>query len=156
MPRSGFRDLSLPSAVYTVSSEYAFCILGTLAREERKVVRTEDIASGLGIPADYAAKVLQQLRRAGFLESQRGRGGGFRLARDPREITLLEVVRAIEGEPAERRRCLLAQEPCHDDVGCLLHRYRKELARTRERILGGFTVADLGRSMAGTSEEGKS
>ena len=57
-----------------------------------------DLAEQLGVPADSLLKVLQQLVRSGILVSSRGRAGGFRLARATDQITLLDVVEAVDGE----------------------------------------------------------
>ena len=57
-----------------------------------------ELAEVLGVPADSLLKVLQQLVRSGILVSSRGRAGGFRLARPSEEITLLDVVEAVDGE----------------------------------------------------------
>jgi Rrf2 family protein len=57
-----------------------------------------DLADELGVPPDSLLKVMQQLVRSGVLLSSRGRAGGFRLARPPEHITLLNVVEAVDGE----------------------------------------------------------
>ena len=57
-----------------------------------------ELAEVLGVPADSLLKVLQQLVRSGILISSRGRAGGFRLARPSDQITLLDVVEAVDGE----------------------------------------------------------
>jgi len=59
-----------------------------------------DLADELGVPPDSLLKVMQQLVRSGILSSSRGRAGGFRLARPPESITLLNVVEAVDGEMA--------------------------------------------------------
>ena len=66
-----------------------------------------------GVPAAYLAKHLQSLSRAGIVEAEAGPRGGYRLARPPAEVTLLDVVEAVEGRaPAFRCTCAVAQTTC--------------------------------------------
>ncbi|AZG06878.1 Rrf2 family transcriptional regulator [Pigmentiphaga sp. H8] len=75
--------------------------LGWIGQDE--VVSTARLAAKFGLPAAYLNKSLQALARAGILASSAGPKGGFRLARPPARITLLEVVDAIEGQEAAFR-----------------------------------------------------
>lgn len=77
------------------------------------------IARGTRIPEDYLSKVLQRLTRSGLLEGRRGRGGGFRLKKDPKELTVLDVVEAVD--PVERiQACPLGLKQ-HGRCLCPLH-----------------------------------
>jgi Rrf2 family protein len=64
----------------------------------------KEIADGLGMPQGYLAKTLQTLSRNQLVYSRRGPRGGYQLARKPRDISLLDIIEAIEG-PAPTRRC---------------------------------------------------
>jgi len=75
--------------------------LGWIGQDQ--VVSTARLAARFGLPAAYLNKSLQALARAGILVSSAGPKGGFRLARPPGEITLLDVVDAIEGKEAPFR-----------------------------------------------------
>jgi Rrf2 family protein len=78
----------------------AYGVYATLyvARHEQKgLIQGKDIAKDSGIPAQYLLKILQQLSRSRILYSERGRGGGFALAKPAGQITLLEIIEAIEG-----------------------------------------------------------
>lgn len=127
--------------LYSQTSEYALCILGRMAEVPAAAHQARDLAAHLGIPASYAAKVLQRLRDAGFVRSNRGRGGGFRLARDPATVQLLEVVNFLDG-PAPGG-CILARPDCSDEGGCPLHAYWARTKVLREQMLLDVTVADL-------------
>lgn len=59
--------------------------------------RIDDLAAAENISANYLVQILNELRNAGLVNSRRGKNGGYLLVRDPSEITLLEIVRAIEG-----------------------------------------------------------
>ena len=69
--------------MYSRTTRYAFHLLGTLARRRDELVSGEELAGLTGIPANYLSKILNQLRKSGFVESQKGWGGGFRSTRSP-------------------------------------------------------------------------
>lgn len=84
----------------TKASTYAILALVEIAKRgtgRRVGAQAADIARSLHLPGAYAAKVLTQLARAGILQSDRGPRGGFRLARLPEAIDLLQVVEAVDG-----------------------------------------------------------
>lgn len=81
--------------------------------QEGEGLSTDALANFFGVPGPYLAKQLQALRRAGILASVRGKHGGYRLARPVDQITLLDIVRAIEGpEPAFRCTEIRRNGPC--------------------------------------------
>jgi Rrf2 family protein len=82
--------------------------------------KAAEIAAAAGIPGPFAARVLAQLHRAGLLHARAGQEGGYALARTAAELTLLDVLEAVEG-PLTARRCLLRDAPCGADGGCALH-----------------------------------
>jgi Rrf2 family cysteine metabolism transcriptional repressor len=85
----------------TAKSRYAVVGMAELARSGRGPVPTATIAERRDIPVQFLEQLFSTLRRAGLLVSQRGVGGGFRLARPPEEITVLEVVQALDGKIGE-------------------------------------------------------
>ena len=81
--------------------------------QEGEGLSAEALAEFFEVPGPYLAKQLQALRRSGILESVRGKGGGYRLARPVDQISLLDIVRAIEGpEPAFRCTEIRRNGPC--------------------------------------------
>jgi Rrf2 family protein len=110
---------------------------------------TARLAEYHGVPAAYLAKSLQSLSRAGILEAAPGPGGGYRLARPAAEITLLEVVEAIDGvEPAFRcteiRRRGPAALPAREyRVPCSIHVVMDRADAAWRAELDAVTVADL-------------
>ncbi len=74
-----------------------------LAAAERTPVKAEDVAKGQGIPLNFLVKILHELRLAGLVRSQRGPEGGHQLARPAGEISVADVLRAVEGPLAEVR-----------------------------------------------------
>lgn len=100
------------------------------------------IAEKIDAPPNYLAKLLRILARHGLVESHKGPGGGFRLARDARKICLLDVVEPIE--PMTRwSRCLLRQQECTDDDPCAIHDRWKQLRDGYLALLVETTIADL-------------
>jgi Rrf2 family protein len=84
--------------------DYAMRALAELAiREPEHLLKADQIATSQGIPAKFLEVILNELRRAGLVVSRRGAEGGYRLARDPAEITVADVVRATEGPLAAVR-----------------------------------------------------
>lgn len=122
---------------------------GLIAVKHLTVVRprsssAKEIADSYGIPVPVLSKVLQKLARGGFLSSEHGTNGGYRLAADPRNISVLDVIRCIDG-PVFLTHCFTSER----DSECeLLSRcnVRDPLRRVHEGILKLLTemsVADL-------------
>jgi Rrf2 family transcriptional regulator, nitric oxide-sensitive transcriptional repressor len=82
------------------TAEYALRATVWLAREPGRTESAERLASGTQVPRRYLHKVLQDLVAAGLVRSQPGPGGGYALSRDPSEVTILDVVDAVD--PIER------------------------------------------------------
>jgi Rrf2 family protein len=126
----------------TERTRYAIHAMLCVARQSCEVRQVEDIARCAGLPRFYTAKVVRKLTRAGLLSSRRGRGGGFVLTRSPDQITLLEIVQAVEGSdwlPS----CLLGLNP--DECIRLCPSY-EPWARARTDILallGKVHLSDL-------------
>ncbi|MBB1261911.1 RrF2 family transcriptional regulator [Streptomyces alkaliterrae] len=106
-----------------------------------------------GVPTAYLAKQLQALSRAGIVRSVPGPSGGYRLTRAPSEITVLEVVEAVDGrEPPFRcteirRRGPLALSPESCAKPCAVARAMASADAAWRGALADVTVADLGRSI---------
>ncbi|HLN28853.1 MAG TPA: Rrf2 family transcriptional regulator [Gemmataceae bacterium] len=102
------------------------------------------VAREIGAPQNYLGKLLQTLARAGLVESQKGLGGGFRLARDPHEISLLDVVEPIE-HINRWSGCILGRPECSDAAPCPLHNEWKKVRDAYMRMLRKTTLAELVR-----------
>jgi Rrf2 family transcriptional regulator, cysteine metabolism repressor len=82
----------------TAKSEYALLALAYLAGQGKgEYVPVDSIAEAQGIPAEFLEQILLTLKRAGYLGSQKGHHGGYRLAKDADRITLAEVIRLLDG-----------------------------------------------------------
>jgi Rrf2 family protein len=87
----------------TAKADYAVRATLELAQVEDGLVKGERIAQAQSIPLKFLENILIDLRHAGIVHAQRGAEGGYRLARDPSDVTLGEVIRAVEGPLASVR-----------------------------------------------------
>ena len=85
-----------------------------------KRVQAQEIAEAEAIPAPFLAKVLQQLARSSLVNSFKGPGGGFNLNRSPKEISLYEIFRTVDGVE-DLDRCAVGLAECNDLAPCPLH-----------------------------------
>jgi Rrf2 family protein len=107
-------------------------------------VQGKDIAESCGIPSGHLLKILQQLVRAQILCSERGPAGGFILRRPPGEITLLEIIEAIEG-PISGELQLRNVATSKQHVRALLEETCQNVAGYAKSVLAKLVVADLTR-----------
>ena len=120
------------------TTEYALRAVVHLA-DQGEPRTTSLIAEQTQVPAGYLAKVMQSLGRSGIVQAQRGLHGGFLLTVEPKDLTVLEVVRAVE--PVRRiHECPLG---LHGKNLCPLHRKLDDAARLIEQTFGDTTIADL-------------
>jgi Rrf2 family protein len=101
-----------------------------------------EAAARLGVSQSYLAKVLQVLSKRGLLRSARGAAGGYELARDPSDISCLEIVEVLEG-PLPRRDCLFATPVC-GRKGCALRTLCQEVTKAMRQALESTSVAAVG------------
>ena len=124
----------------------AVVALAAAAPDERLSVRR--IAADRAIPVRFLPQVMTDLVRAGLVEGQTGRTGGYRLARPSTAISLLEVIEAIEGD-SRRTTCVLRGGPCNVDGVCDVHAVFAATQAAMLRELGGATIASLVASRVG-------
>lgn len=127
----------------TKKADYGLIALKHLAlRPESDSASAKDIADTYGIPLPLLSKILQKLAKNGFLRSEQGTNGGYRLARDPRQISALEVIRSIDG-PIILTSCFTEHGECHHSTKCNV---REPLRRVHEgilRLLSSITISDI-------------
>lgn len=116
--------------------DYTLRMLVALARvPDGATVASGDLVLRLGLPRRFAEQQMTALAKAGLVESRRGTGGGNSLARPAREITVLEVVRAIQGESLD----------VPHSTGSATAEFWGRLAASVDDILAGTTLADLSK-----------
>lgn len=123
------------------TAEYALRAAACLAREPELRLTTPQIAERTQVPAGYLSKVLQALGRGGLVRSQRGLGGGFELTRSPAEISVLDVINAVDPLPVVTV-CPL-QLPEHAEGLCPLHRKLREAQLTVQKTFAETMLAEL-------------
>ncbi|MDP7269136.1 MAG: Rrf2 family transcriptional regulator [Pirellulales bacterium] len=121
------------------TAEYALRAIVFLADRNDRPCTNARLAEATQIPEGYLAKVMQILGRAELVFAQRGLKGGFTLAYDANDITVLEVVNAVD--PVNRiHACPLG---FHGVELCLLHQKLDDVARAAEETFGKTTIADI-------------
>lgn len=129
----------------TKKADYGLIALKHLAmRGATDSSSTKDIAETYGIPVPLLSKILQKLVRTGFLKSEQGTNGGYRLARDPRFMTALEVIRAIDG-PIILTDCFTDHSECTHSGRCSVREPLKKVHEGILRLLQSITIADICR-----------
>lgn len=121
-------------------SDYAMRVVLDLALNED--ARTREIARRQGVSPSYVGRISQLLNRAGVIRSMRGRLGRLSLAQPPQDITMLQIVEAVDG-PIRLDRCFLAPEDCGRERTCPAYPVGQDILRYAVTAMGSTTVADL-------------
>jgi len=117
--------------IYTKTGEYAIRAILFLARQPKEaLIMSSDIAKTEDIPAHYLAKILQRMAKYGYVDSFKGRGGGFKITELAKKSSILEIVERVEG-PVINLKCVTGLKECSDENPCPLH---TEWADLRNRI----------------------
>jgi len=133
--------------IFTNATEYAIRGLAELAgRSTGGNMLLDQLVNGTDLPRDFMAKIFQKLVRGGILVSAKGRGGGFALARPGHEISLMQVVEAMEG-PQLLDRCVVGLDRCNDQMSCPQHDLYKPIRQRLKDYLNTTSVADLASSL---------
>ena len=132
----------------TKKAEYAIIALADLATlQPGQMTTTREIVERRKLPPNLVAQLLATIRRAGWIKSTRGAGGGVHLCADPGEITLRDVIELIDG-PVKITRCLLQSMPCGDKPFCPLRNIWQEAQREMLLVLEKTTIRELAEEMA--------
>ncbi|MDD2679348.1 MAG: Rrf2 family transcriptional regulator [Candidatus Omnitrophica bacterium] len=128
----------------TYKGDYALkTILDLAAHFGNGPVAINDLSRRLDIPTKFLEQILLDLKRAHFVESRRGKIGGYCLSRPPAQITLGEVTRFING-PVEPIACVDKKySGCHDIGKCVFRDVWAEVNRSTARIIDNVTFEDL-------------
>src|SRR4051812_41536586 len=134
----------------TKQAEYALRALIWLSQEDEAAGaphgepaqrhKAAAIARAAGIPPLFAARVLAHLQREGLLRARAGQQGGYTLARSAADISLLEVIEAVEG-PLQTRSCVLRDTACGSGGTCVLHDAWRAAQGALRNVLGRTTLA---------------
>lgn len=126
----------------TTKGRYAVTAMLDLAlRFEQGAVTLADIAKRQGISLSYLEQLFAKLRRNGLVESIRGPGGGYNLAKAPADISVADIVQAIN-ENIDVRRCG-GNGNCQGDEECLTHQLWEDLSERIHGFLESISLGDL-------------
>ena len=124
-------------------TDYAMRMLVSLALiEGNSPVTAVDLTEGQNIPVDFAYKILQKLRRANIIKSFKGVNGGFSLAKKPCDLSLLDVVDAVQGRIIIRP-CLLDDDNCVTAKPCPVSYKLQKLQKTLDNEMHNITLANI-------------
>jgi len=124
---------------------YALRTLGYLAGNRGARVRGETIAAATGIPANYLSKILNQLRKRGVVDSEKGWGGGFELREVSLDLRVRDIVTIFDGtDRIEEGGCVFGLPECDAARPCPLHAYWERIGATWTAMLEETKVRDLG------------
>lgn len=128
----------------TYKGDYALkAVLDLALRYGRGVVTIHDLAKRIDAPIKFLEQVLLDLKQGGFVESRRGKVGGYLLSKAPSQIKLGDVVRFIDG-PIEPLSCVeKGYSDCADIYKCVFRRIWKEVSLATLRIVDNITFEDL-------------
>lgn len=129
----------------TQATDYAFrAVLFLASQPAGEMVEAQSIAWQQVVPMRFLLKIMPSLIKAGIVKSQRGVGGGYALARSPEEISLLDVLVAIEG-PIFLNRCLIEESNCSRQAAseCLVHQALADIQERLENDFDSYSLADL-------------
>ena len=135
----------------TRKTKYALKALLVLADEGReKPLLIADLAERAAVPRKFLEQILLEMNKAGLLSSRKGRGGGYRLAMEPRDITVGEIIRLTDG-PLAPVPCVsvTAYAPCtecKDEETCRIRSVMKEARDALAAVLDRRSLADMMRS----------
>ena len=130
---------------FSKTTSYALTILNFMADHDDEMFSAKVLHETLGIPWQYLRQLLTSLSKDGFISSTQGRNGGFRLNKSPEQISLADIVEAVEGLNI-MNTCIMGFKECPFDHKCAMH---ETWEGTRDGILGVLedtTLASLRKS----------
>jgi Rrf2 family protein len=127
---------------------YAIHAMTCIGNSRASMPFIRDIARKTGLQKPYLAKIINQLARDGLVVAKRGYRGGLALARPPGDITLLEIVTAVDGEDWAGP-CIFGLEKCPAEGQCPAHARWNEIREQIAAILKATTLADVMKTIPG-------
>ena len=132
----------------TYRGDYALkTILHLAIHYGRSPVTIPDLAKRADIPIKFLEQILLDLKRGGFVESRRGKVGGYLLAKHPSQIKVGDIIRFIDG-PIEPIACVNKKyQGCHDIYKCIFRNIWVEVTKTTTRVIDNITFEDLAKKV---------
>ncbi len=126
----------------TRDTDYALRAVQFIARQNGELVSVDTLVRLLGVPRPFLRKILQNLVHKRILNSYKGSGGGFLLAKPPEGIFLLKLIEIFQGK-LSLNECFLKKSICPNVKTCLLHKKIKNIERHVISELEGITISGL-------------
>ena len=128
----------------TYKGDYALkAVLDLAIHYDRELITSHDLAKRIDAPVKFLEQVLLDLKKGGFVESRRGKVGGYLLAKPPAQITVGEVIRFVEG-PTEPISCARqGYLECADIYKCAFRKIWQDVAKATSDIIDSITFEQL-------------
>jgi len=133
----------------TYKGDYALkTILDLALHYGNSPVTISDLAERLDIPIKFLEQILLDLKRGGFVESRRGKVGGYLLAKQPSRIKVGDVIRFIDG-PIEPIACVDKKyHGCNDIYKCIFRNIWEEVSKSTAKVIDNITFEDLAKKLS--------
>ncbi|HAG51564.1 MAG TPA: Rrf2 family transcriptional regulator [Deltaproteobacteria bacterium] len=131
--------------MFRLSRAAEYAIRGMLhlsSKPDLEATGIEEVSKAQDVPSAYLAKLFQLLAKKGYVRSFRGAGGGFALAKSPKDITLLEIIETLEGR-IFLNDCLIREGYCPKDNVCPVHDVWREAQKKFLEHLNNCTFEQL-------------
>ena len=138
----------------TREADYAIrAVLYLSDQDSSRLVATSELAKEMLVPYRFLRRIVQKLVENGLLEAQRGKGGGVRLSRPGKEITVFEVLRMVDPKSVALSSCLNGRTDCPRSQACTIRRHLGGLQEKIDDELQGLTFDQLGGETITTSSQ---
>jgi len=124
------------------TSEYAIRILCFMAKDENRLYSAKYLVDELKISDKYLRKLMTDLTKAGFIQSTKGRDGGYAFIKKPEEIYLADIINVVEGMQ-KYLGCALGFNKCNDKNPCVMHNTWVPVRNEFVRVFSTKTIKDL-------------
>ncbi len=126
----------------STKGRYGIRAVFDLAQQGEGPIPLSSIARRQRVPEAYLEQLLQTLKRAGIVDAVRGAQGGYRLAKPPRDVSVGDVLHALEGSVAPSE-CVLSTDSCERSGGCAMRLVYRKINESIENIIGSTTFQDV-------------
>jgi len=135
------------SVLFSRPCEYALqTVLYIALKPQGEMTSIRELTSKYSIPYHFLSKILQRLANQGILSSMTGPGGGYALAKPPKELSLLDIVAAIDGD-AFSKNCVMGFAECSDVTPCAVHPKWKTLRAGVQKMLMEKNILEMAKEM---------
>ena len=134
--------------IFSSACQHALRALIYLAvHQDRWPILGREMAEEENIPQPFLSKTLHALSKQKLIVSSKGPGGGYSLARKPDDITLNQVIEAVDGELDLEHACVLGLDECRDDAPCALHDFWGNVRAQYRHAVGSASLLDAAKAL---------